>query len=404
MFFDVVRQSTVVVRSSSSSSSCFSPLQQWKIFINSNHRHNQQHYFSSLGRIMMLPALSSSLSSLSSSMNRTATSTTTMTTRMTRMTRMKQSWIKNNSSIIIKENYYNYDGITGTGSDNITLRTFFASSTDHTNLLKEAEVHCITTAPDDEDDKENKRKRKEQGAEEEGIVILSRKQFVLVASGMDIDMVQKVPQLHLARIFLDEILITNDNDNDNTTDASTTIIKKVHGTKVINRTLGNCQDVCSDKLLTQVLMEAKTSNTDNSNNSTTIRIEAYATLHGLSDWILKQIENNNNNKKNNNNATIQKLIQDSDETTIQIVKDIAMNKHRQDNNDNNNNNHGIGLWKELAIEYVKEGHSDESNLYMMMGGSSSSSAGGTLSHIDTTADTSEYATTCGNSMAVITFS
>ena len=76
---------------------------------------------------------------------------------------------------------------------------FFVSSNDHTRLLKEAKIHCI--------------------ARDNGV-----KQYVLVADGM-----AKVPQLHLARIYLD----------------GSTNIPNIYGAKVVNRTLGDCSQVCA---------------------------------------------------------------------------------------------------------------------------------------------------------------
>ena len=109
-------------------------------------------------------------------------------------------------------------------------RFFFASSTDHTTLLANAEVHCL---------------HKEGG----------KKQFVLAASGTERDIVQKVPQLHLARIELDG--------------------NKVYGAKVVNRTLGEIPKVC-ETLLEAAVSEGGT--------------EALATLHGLSNWITSDDE------------------------------------------------------------------------------------------------------------------
>ena len=89
-----------------------------------------------------------------------------------------------------------------TDSPRKRVAIFFASSTDHTRLLAEAEVHRWVVPPDNNNS-------------------TSRTQYVLVANGMDLEMVKQVPQLHLARLFV-------------TSDQST-----MYGAKVVNRTLGD---------------------------------------------------------------------------------------------------------------------------------------------------------------------
>ncbi|KAG7349229.1 hypothetical protein IV203_011826 [Nitzschia inconspicua] len=96
-------------------------------------------------------------------------------------------------------------------------RTFFASSTDHTRLLQEAEVHCLV----EEDDNET------------GI---NKRQYVLVDYGMDLATVKKVPQLHLGRLFLEG--------------------NTIYGAKVVNRTLGECSVVWG-KLLEAALEDVR---------------------------------------------------------------------------------------------------------------------------------------------------
>jgi hypothetical protein len=111
-------------------------------------------------------------------------------------------------------------------------RTFFASSTDHTQLLAEAEVHCI---PQDD----------------------GSTQYVMAASGMDVATVRKVPQLHLARLSL--------------------LDKTLFGAKVVNRTLGSHSVVC-EKLVDAALKDAGAG------------AQARSTLHGLSEWVLNGLK------------------------------------------------------------------------------------------------------------------
>ena len=113
------------------------------------------------------------------------------------------------------------------------FRPFFASSTDHTRLLADSEVHSW-----------------ELKQEDGGNTI---KQFVLVAYGMDLDMVHKVPQLHLARLFLSS--------------------DTMWGAKVVNRTLGDPSHVCAK------LVDAARSDG---------ALRAKSSLHGLSDYVLNK--------------------------------------------------------------------------------------------------------------------
>jgi len=187
-------------------------------------------------------------------------------------------------------------------------RTFFASSTDHTQLLKNAEIHLLTS---------------EEGGS-------PTTQLVMVAQGMDLDTVKCVPQLHLARIFLDA-------------DQS-----RIYGAKVINRTLGDCALVC-DRLVDQALERSS-------------YVEAWATLHGLSDWAATQRGN---------------------EGLVTLAKSLASVSQKDDKD---------LLWQKAAMQFIEDSCSEESNLYL--------SKGGILDRIEYQADTTDYANTCGGSMAV----
>jgi hypothetical protein len=114
-------------------------------------------------------------------------------------------------------------------------RTFFASSTDHTKLLQEAQVHRLD----------------ERGG---------MKRYVMAAEGMDLETVKKVPQLHLARLDRKDAII--------------------FGAKVINRTLGTPVEVCG-RLVDAAIQDI---------NSDSGGAQARGTLHGLSAWVIKGIE------------------------------------------------------------------------------------------------------------------
>jgi hypothetical protein len=194
----------------------------------------------------------------------------------------------------------------------ITKRPFFASSTDHTRLLAEADVHCIS---------------------KDGM-----KQYVLAANGMDLDTVQKVPQLHLARLALDG--------------------KKIHGAKVVNRTLGDPKHVCT-RLLDAALKDVG------------LGAEAWSTLHGLSEWVAKGDAD---------------ALQGMDKAQLDILQGIASGKGSE--------YHEKG-WETVAMEFVNLGLGSESNLYMKQG---------KLDRIEHKADGSEFANTSGGAMAIFKFS
>jgi hypothetical protein len=111
-------------------------------------------------------------------------------------------------------------------------RSFFASSTDYTRLLKEAEVFRFQ--------------------ENSGWL------YVMAAGGSEESTVIKVPQLHLARLHLD---------------AKENI---VWGAKVVNRTLGSPQHVCGK------LVDAARKDMENALEPA----RAKSVLHGLSEWVL----------------------------------------------------------------------------------------------------------------------
>lgn len=157
-------------------------------------------------------------------------------------------------------------------------RTFFASSTDFTTLLQTADVHCLQ--------------------QDDGVT----KQYVLAASGMEEDMVKKVPQLHLARIYLKE--------------------NTIFGAKAVNTTLGNLPHVCGRML--------DAARKDGGN-------EARSTLHGLSEWVLAEKLND---------------MQDAEKKIVARIADGKLDSYNEQ------------MWEKLALEYVDQGLGDEANLYL----------------------------------------
>jgi hypothetical protein len=199
-------------------------------------------------------------------------------------------------------------------------RTFFASSTDFTRLLDEAEVHRI---PQDD----------------------GSTQYVMAASGTDADMVKKVPQLHLARLFV--------------------LDKTLFGAKVVNRTLGSPSVVC-EKLIDAALKDAGAG------------AQARSTLHGLSDWVLKGIK-----EKEGIDAKLK-------DAEIKALEAIAAGEL-----DEKVYNVGKEGWEKLAREYIEKGNGGEAMMYV--------SKGGKLVAVEHLADTSEFSNTSGGAMAVFSF-
>jgi hypothetical protein len=204
-------------------------------------------------------------------------------------------------------------------------RTFFASSTDFTRLLAEAEVHCI---PQDD----------------------GSTQYVMAASGTDVEMVKKVPQLHLARLSV--------------------LDKTLFGAKVVNRTLGSPSVVC-EKLIDAALKDAGAG------------AKARSTLHGLSEWVLKGIKE----KKGIDAVSSLK------EAEIKALAAIALAAGGE--LDENVYTVGKEGWEKVAREYVEKGNGGEAMLYV--------SKGGKLVAVEHLADTSEFANTSGGTMAVFSF-
>lgn len=207
-------------------------------------------------------------------------------------------------------------------------RPFFASSTDHSRLLQEAEVHCLSTTE------------------------ANVHQYVMASGGMDTEMVQKVPQLHLARLFV--------TDN------------ALHGAKVINRTLGSLEAVCG-KLVDAALADIKESAT------------ARSTLHGLSDWVLEGFDDLSSTP-HPATAILGRLTPEG----ANLVKVIASS-----NSDKDYYMEVKDVWELLAKEFIQQKLSPEAALYQ--------SKRATLEAIEHGTDTSDFANTSGGSMALFRF-
>jgi hypothetical protein len=202
----------------------------------------------------------------------------------------------------------------------LSKRTFFASSTDHTTLLSESQVFRLPQ-------------------QEDGILL-----YALAAGGSDADIVRKVPQLHLARLFVDS--------------------EHIWGAKVVNRTLGSLPHVC-DKLVDAALQDLNRP------------VLAKSTLHGLSDWVLTVMDNKESS------AVVQSL----DPETLEAVTAVAQNKASAP--------YPKDAWEILAKEFLRHSSEGESALYR--------AKGATLVEIQHQVDTTEFSDTCAGAMALFEF-
>jgi hypothetical protein len=204
-------------------------------------------------------------------------------------------------------------------------RPFFASSTDHTRLLADAQVHRLPTDPTNSN---------------------LQHQYVLVAAGMDLVMVQKVPQLHLARL-----LSFSANGDDG--------IIMMGGAKVVTRTLGAPAQVCGP------LVEAARKDGI---------VHAKSTLHGLSDYV---------------RALPEGPVAGVPDQHWDAVQAMAHGK------DFSHDDELGAAWEILARDFIASGLCLEANLYVAQGGR--------LTEILPHEDSSEFADTCAGAMAVFRF-
>eukprot|EP00566_Odontella_aurita_P036925 CAMPEP_0113532960 /NCGR_PEP_ID=MMETSP0015_2-20120614/4342_1 /TAXON_ID=2838 /ORGANISM="Odontella" /LENGTH=163 /DNA_ID=CAMNT_0000431965 /DNA_START=209 /DNA_END=700 /DNA_ORIENTATION=- /assembly_acc=CAM_ASM_000160 len=163
---------------------------------------------------------------------------------------------------------------------------------------------------------------------------------------MDSSLVKRVPQLHLARIFLDG--------------------NTLYGAKVVNKTLGDPADVCGR------LFDAAV-NDFAAGQST----RAQSTLHGLSKWV-------------SSGGTSIDALSILDENQKEAVIAIANGE-----NDQRVYSNGRKGWELLATEFVSKELGLEARLYQ--------SKGGTLSGIEHHSDM-DYYSESGGATAIFSFS
>ena len=245
-----------------------------------------------------------------------------------------------------------------------TKRFFFASSTDHTNLLEQAEIHVLPATNDNDDDTST-----------------TQQLLVLAPSGVDLDTVRKVPQLHMARL-----LVTT------TTALNNDVV--IHSAKVVNRSLGSTADVCR-RLVEHAISSQSKGNV----------VVGKSTLHGLSDWVIDLLE-----EAKRDDEFVTSLSTDERQTVNAIARGDMTPFHRQSENNcsqkdgattgtQNNSRTASELWDQLARLYLQspevqqnDSTTCEAALYQ--------SLGGRLVEIEQQADTSDYSNTAGGAMAI----
>ena len=186
------------------------------------------------------------------------------------------------------------------------IRSFFASSTDHTDLLSNAIIHRI------------------------GDDAYGKRSYVLIPHGTDLDLALKVDKLQLARIFADR--------------------NYIYGAKVVQRTLGSQTKVCKS-LLELALEDSK------SQGESPI---ALASLDGLSKWVTNSAEG----------AAHMKQLENMDQTVYEACKAIATGVPRPGHSVVGQGTYRDGEtgWTDLASNYVKFKQSEEALLYGDNGG------------------------------------
>jgi hypothetical protein len=171
-------------------------------------------------------------------------------------------------------------------------------------------------------------------------------QYVLVAAGMDLAMVQKVPQLHLARL-----LSFSASGDDGTI--------MMGGAKVVTRTLGAPAQVCGP------LVEAARQDGI---------VHAKSTLHGLSDHV----------------RALPGPVAGVPDQHWDSVQAMAHGKDLPCDGDELR-----AAWEILARDFIASGLCLEANLYR--------DQGGRLTEILPHEDSSEFADTCAGAMAIFRF-
>jgi hypothetical protein len=175
----------------------------------------------------------------------------------------------------------------------------------------------------------------------------------MAAAGMDMETVQKVPQLHLARLWV--------SDN-----------RLLHSAKVINRTLGEPENVCGR------LVDAALSDIPGA-------AMAKSTLHGLSQWALDCLA------QDDDSHPAKAILKCLTSRELEAVQAIANGNAREENVYDS----GRVGWEKLAREYANRKLSPEIALYI--------SKGAILESIQHNLDNGDYANTCGGAMALLKF-
>lgn len=199
-------------------------------------------------------------------------------------------------------------------------RFFFASSTDHTTLLSNANAHRIL-----EDEKNPNGPR----------------QYILVPDGTPLDLAKKVDKLHLARLSADGNLIFH--------------------AKVVQRSLGSHSHVC--KTLLEMAL------TDLSSGGETP--QALASLDGLCDAVSDAIrsEGQEMEESGSNIPSILAALKANDEKSYEAIKSIATGIPREGHSVVGQGTYRDGEqgWKKLAEEYVSSGTASEAQLFIANG-------------------------------------
>jgi hypothetical protein len=293
----------------------------------------------------------------------------------------------------------------------MTTRFFFASSTDHTTLLAQAEIHVLPVAAGTTNDNNGK---------------TTTQQIVLAPSGMDFDTVCKVPQLHMARLLLTTTRTTNDDNNDE-------IVIILHGAKVVNRSLGSILHVCRRLLEYAVTLHQQ-------QQQGTVQMFAKSTLHGLSDWVISNtmIKNKNHNeimtdatKGSSDNHNVTDFVASLSTQECKMIQAIArgdrtsfhdnnseeqeqggQEEDEEEDNGRNRSRTAAQLWDQLARLYLVDTtssagscESSEAALYQSLvvgldDDNDDASYCCRLVAIEQQADTSDYSNMAGGAMAV----
>lgn len=218
-------------------------------------------------------------------------------------------------------------------SHGVGIRSFFASSTDHTTLVENAVIHRI------------------------GDDSYGTREYALVPQDIPLELAKKDYKLKLACIYANRNVL--------------------FGTKVIAKSVGTMEEVCSG--LVDAALEDASSQGE--------QPQGLATLHGLSDWVVRGIEEKEE-------IEVLTRLQERDPQTYEAVVAIATGVPRE-----SHTVVGMGTfrdgqygWGELAKEYCRRKLGDEVRLF--------ESKGGELVAIEHLADHSEdYIKSAGGAMA-----